>query len=89
MCIRDRPIIYRSGSLLQTEDDIQHSLERSADLFANQMLRMPSEKLSTSAGLAVVSEEFKVVADPIDGRVFQSPSIEFITRLKSYLRGGT
>lgn len=57
--------------------------------FTNQMLRYPSERISTEASLITISEPLGVVFDPIDGKVFEVPSVEFASKLKSYYRGGT
>ena len=59
----------------------------SADVFTQKMLRMPSEKLSTSTRLVTVSEEFGIVVEPVDGLVMRVVSPEFAARLNAYLRG--
>ncbi|MGE5379342.1 MAG: hypothetical protein ACM3L5_00540 [Candidatus Saccharibacteria bacterium] len=67
---------------------IASQLNKLADDFVGQMLRMPSEKLSTYASIVVISPEFRVILDPVDGVIRTVPSVEFAGRLQSYLRGG-
>jgi len=51
------------------------------------MLRMSSERLSTTADLMLVSEEFQVLIDPVDAIVVQVPSLRFYARMRAYLTG--
>jgi hypothetical protein len=66
---------------------IAGQLNQLADDFVGQMLRLPSEKLSTYADIAIVSNEFRIILDPVDGTVRSVPSVEFAGRLQKYLRG--
>ena len=81
------PFLIDNNSLLADGSKIAAQLNKLADDFVGQMLRMPSEKLSTSASIAVVSSEFRVIFDPIDGVIRTVPSVEFAGRLQNYLRG--
>lgn len=81
------PIIITSEGLDRTGDEIGNRMNRLADHFTNQMLRMPSQKLSTSSSIAVVSEEFRIILDPIDMEVVEVPSVDLARKLKSYLTG--
>jgi tetrahydromethanopterin S-methyltransferase subunit A len=81
------PIIITSEGLDYEGEDIGNRMNRLADHFTNQMLRMPSQKLSTSSSIAVVSEEFRIILDPIDMEVIEVPSVDLARKLKSYLTG--
>jgi hypothetical protein len=77
-----------AGTALRAEGgSIAGQLNRLADDFVGQMLRMPSEHLSTWADIAVVSTEFRIILDPVDGIVRTVPSVEFAGRLQKYLKG--
>ncbi|MCX6653465.1 MAG: hypothetical protein NT137_08980 [Methanomassiliicoccales archaeon] len=65
------------------------SIDNMAIDFTSQMLRFPSERLSTEASLVTLSSEFGVFLDAVDGLVREAPSVEFAERLRSYYRGGT
>jgi tetrahydromethanopterin S-methyltransferase subunit A len=80
-------IIVDTGAIMGEGGRIGKALKLASDRFASQMLRMPSEKLSTTAALAVVSNEFSVILDPIDSEIVMMPSVELATRIKSYLSG--
>jgi tetrahydromethanopterin S-methyltransferase subunit A len=82
------PLVILNQGLVQEGGKVGAQLNRLADTFVSSMLQMPSERLSTNASLAVLSNEFGVVYDPVDGSVSTAPSAEFAGRLKSYLRGG-
>ncbi len=81
------PLLIEDQSLMADGSRIASQLNKLADDFVGQMLRMPSEKLSTSASIAVISPEFRVILDPVDGVVRTVPSVEFAGRLQKYLRG--
>lgn len=81
------PIIVTSEGLDRGGDEIGNRMNKLADHFTNQMLRMPSQKLSTSSSIAVVSEEFRIILDPIDMEVVEVPSVDLTRKLKSYLTG--
>ena len=49
---------------------------------------LPSQRLSTRSSIALISEEFRIVLDPVDMEVVEVPSIDLALRLKSYLMGG-
>jgi tetrahydromethanopterin S-methyltransferase subunit A len=81
------PMIVMSQGLAQDGHNVGAQLNKLADAFTGSMLHMPSERLSTNAGLAVLSERFGVIYDPVDGSVSITPSVDFAARLKAYLRG--
>jgi len=83
----EEPIVILNQGLVQEGAKVGKQLNKLADTFVTSMLQMPSERLSTSASLAVLSERFGVIYDPVDGSVFTTPSVEFAERLKAYLRG--
>jgi tetrahydromethanopterin S-methyltransferase subunit A len=83
------PLIIRPPGLMVEAKKAIKSIDKLALEFTNQMLRLPSEKLSTEASLIAVSEEMGIVIDPTDGLVFDVPSVEFAGKLKSYYRGGS
>ncbi len=83
----EEPFLIENTSLMADGSKIANQLNKLADDFVGQMLRMPSEKLSTSASIAIVSSEFRVIFDPIDGVIRTVPSVEFAGRLQKYLRG--
>jgi tetrahydromethanopterin S-methyltransferase subunit A len=76
-----------AGALLADGSSIAGQLNRLADDFVGQMLRMPSERLSTWTDIAVVSPEFRIIFDPVDGMIRRVPSVEFAGRLQRYLKG--
>jgi len=82
------PLVFDIKGLNEEGGTLGNRMNRLADHFTNQMLRMPSQKLSTSASIAIVSREFRVILDPIDMEIAQVPSIDLAGRLKSYLTGG-
>ena len=81
------PMVVLNQGLVQEGAQVGKQLNKLADTFVTSMLQMPSEKLSTSASLVVLSERFGVIYDPVDGTVSMTPSVEFAGRLKAYLRG--
>jgi tetrahydromethanopterin S-methyltransferase subunit A len=83
----EEPFLIDNKGLVADGSKIAAQLNKLADDFVGQMLRMPSERLSTSASIAVVSSEFRVIFDPIDGVIRTVPSVEFAGRLQNYLRG--
>lgn len=82
------PLIIESPALTMEGSWIGKSLNLASDKFASHMLRLSSEKLATSASLAVVSEEFGVMLDPIDHEIFLVPSVSLAIKIRSYLTGG-
>jgi tetrahydromethanopterin S-methyltransferase subunit A len=78
---------FEGGALLAEGGNIAGQLNRLADDFVGQMLRMPSERLSTWTDIAIVSTEFRIILDPIDGLVRTVPSVEFAGHLQRYLKG--
>ncbi len=81
------PMVVLNQGLVQEGAKVGKQLNKLADTFVTSMLQMPSERLSTSASLVVLSERFGVIYDPVDGTVSTTPSVEFAGRLKAYLRG--
>jgi tetrahydromethanopterin S-methyltransferase subunit A len=81
-------IIIRIDAIMGEGAKIGRALNLASDRFASQMLRLPSQKLSTSASLAVVSKDFSVILDPIESEIVMVPSVELAARIKSYLSGG-
>lgn len=81
------PFLVGAEALMVDGSRIASQLNKLADDFVGQMLRMPSERLSTSASIAVISAEFRIILDPVDGVVRTVPSVEFAGRLQKYLRG--
>jgi tetrahydromethanopterin S-methyltransferase subunit A len=82
------PIIVSTGAIMGEGGMIGKELNKASDRFASQMLRMPSQRLSTSASLVVVSNLFSIVLDPIDSEIVEVPSVELAMRIKTYLSGG-
>jgi len=83
----DPMIVKPPGLMIEAKKAIK-SIDKLALEFTNQMLRLPSERLSTEASLISISEEMGIVVDPTDGLVFEVVSVEFAGKLKSYYRGG-
>ena len=81
------PMVLDIPNLGLESGKIAKDLNKLADEYASQMLRLPSEKLSTSSSLVVVSTEFNLIIDPVDGQLSLAPSYGLAARLKSYLRG--
>jgi tetrahydromethanopterin S-methyltransferase subunit A len=82
-----RPVTLDNDALRLEGENAARMNARSADAFTERMLRMPSEKLSTSAGLVTVSSDFGIIVEPIDGEVLRVVSADFAARLNAYLRG--
>lgn len=82
------PIHIRFEGLNREVEEIGDRMNKLADFFTNQMLRMPSQRLSTKASIALISEEFRIVLDPVDMEVVEVPSVDLAMKLKSYLMGG-
>jgi len=82
------PMIVRTGTIMGEGRAIGRALNLASDRFASQMLRLPSQKLSTSASLAIVSKDFSIILDPIDSEIVAVPSVELASKIKSYLSGG-
>lgn len=76
-----------ADALVEDSEEVGRRMNELSDQFVSQMLRMPSQKLNTSASLVLVSEKFRTIIDPIDGQVSIVPSIELVSRMKSYLTG--
>lgn len=81
------PLRFESAALRAEGGSIAGQLNRLADDFVGQMLRMPSERLSTWTDIAVISSRFRMILDPVDGVVRTVPSVEFAGRLQKYLKG--
>jgi tetrahydromethanopterin S-methyltransferase subunit A len=81
------PIISVAKELKAEGTSISEKVLRSADSFTNQMLRMPSEGLNIYAASVVISQEFNVILDSVDGVVKIVVSIPSMERLKMYLWG--
>jgi len=76
-----------SAPLVDEIEGIGRRMNTLADQIVSQMLRMPSEAICTSASFVVVSKEFRLVADPVEGTLMTVPSIQLLNKLKSYLTG--
>lgn len=85
--LTEEPMTYLSSSLDQDGMCIGEALNRTADRFADHMLRIPSQQFSTNCSIVVVSKQLNMILDPIDWEVTAVPSVEFATRLKNYFRG--
>ncbi|HXZ23789.1 MAG TPA: hypothetical protein VEH08_03545 [Methanomassiliicoccales archaeon] len=83
------PIIALSRALTMDASAAVHSIDRMAIDFTSQMLRLPSERLSTEASLVELSHTFGLFLDPVDGVVQEAPSVEFAEKLRRYYRGGS
>jgi hypothetical protein len=81
------PIIVRAKAFAGESAKIAKQLHLASDDFITPMLRMPSDGLNTGMGMILVSEEFGVVLEPLQGRVLTVPSVELALRLRSYLTG--
>jgi len=81
------PMVVRSKALSGEGGSIARQLHLASDDFISPMLRMPSDGLNTGMGLVLVSEEFGVLLEPLQGRVITVPSVELAMRLRSYLMG--
>jgi len=81
-------IVQAPGLMVEVKKAIK-SIDNLALEFTNQMLRLPSEKLSTETSLIAISGAMGIVLDPTDGLVFEVPSVEFAEKLKNYYRGGS
>lgn len=83
------PLIVKAPGLMVEAKKAIKAIDNLALEFTNQMLRLPSERLSTEVSLVAVSEEMGIVLDPTDGLVFEVPSVDFAGKLKNYYRGGS
>lgn len=82
-----KPIIVRARAFAGESAKIAKQLHLASDDFITPMLRMPSDGLNTGMGMILISEEFGVVLEPLQGRVLTVPSVELALRLRSYLTG--
>ncbi|NLK25063.1 MAG: hypothetical protein GX307_00595 [Euryarchaeota archaeon] len=82
-----RPLRVVLPEPLMRPKDMGMALKDQVDRLSNLMLRMPSEKLSTRAEDILVSSEFQILIDPVDGIVMQVPSLAFYAKMKAYLTG--
>lgn len=81
------PMELEVRGLRQSGEVTGRKMHRTADIFIESMLRMPSETLSTRVGLVIVDQEFGLGLDPISGVVFESPDIKLAERMKAYFTG--
>ncbi|MCG7840836.1 MAG: hypothetical protein MIO87_02875 [Methanomassiliicoccales archaeon] len=81
------PLIIRAKAFSGESGRIAKQLHIASDDFISPMLRMPSDGLNTGMGMVLVSEEFGVVIEPLQGRVMTVPSVELALRLRTYLTG--
>ena len=81
------PMLVHLPEPLRTSSELGKMLESQVDRISSLMLRMPSEKLNTSSDYIIVSDEFQVLIDPIDGTLIQVPSLDFFARMRTYLTG--
>lgn len=82
-----RPIRCVIPGLMSSSDRLGYDLHRTADVIIENMLCMPSERLKTDAGMAVVSDELGLAVDPVSGMVFQVPNVELAKRMRTYFTG--
>jgi tetrahydromethanopterin S-methyltransferase subunit A len=82
------PIIVRARSFNGESCNIAKQMYLASDDFISPMLRIASDELSTGIDLMVVSNEFGVLLEPLQGRVLTVPSVELALRMRSYLTGG-
>ena len=80
-------MFVRSKALTGDGGSIARQLHLASDDFITPMLRLPSDGLNTGMGMILVSEEFGVVLEPLQGRMLTVPSVELALRLRSYLTG--
>ncbi|HSV42367.1 MAG TPA: hypothetical protein VLH13_03030 [Methanomassiliicoccales archaeon] len=73
--------------LRQAGDALGRSLHKTADVYIEGMLRLPSEALSTRSATVTVDEEFGVALDPVSGNVFLVPNVELAARMRAYFTG--
>jgi len=81
-------LTFTREPLLVDSGHIAVELNRLADDIVGQMLRMPSERLSTRTDLVIVSSEFRMIIDPVDGVVRTVPSVGLAGQMQRYLKGG-
>jgi len=81
------PLIAKEEGLDVGGDVLGRTMSELADHFTGHMLRLPSERLATAASITVVSAQFRIIYDPVDGIIRTVPSIELVAKLQSYLRG--
>jgi hypothetical protein len=62
-------------------------MNSTADRIVSAMLTLPYEKLVTHAGLVVVSQEHRLMMDPVEGSIAEVPSLELAQHLRRYLTG--
>ncbi len=82
------PMVVRNRALELDPAKSTKAIDNMAIEFTSQMLRLPSEKLSTEASVIAIAPEFGVLLDVVDGVVREAPSVEFAERLRLYYRGG-
>lgn len=81
------PIMVRSRALTGEGASIARQLHMASDDFITPMLRLPSDGLNIGMGMVLLSKEFGIVLEPLQGRVITVPSVELAIHLRSYLTG--
>jgi tetrahydromethanopterin S-methyltransferase subunit A len=81
------PMVIRSRTVELDPAKTTKAIDNMAIEFTSQMLRLPSEKLSTEASVIAIAPEFGILLDVVDGVVREAPSVEFAERLRLYYRG--
>ena len=80
-------LLVGSNGLTGDGGSIARQMHLASDDFISPMLRLPSEGLNTDMGMIVVSPEFGVLLEPLQGRMITVPSVELALRMRSYLMG--
>jgi len=83
----DEPLVFRSKAITGDGTKIAKQMHLASDDFISPMLRLPSDALNTHMGMIIISEEFGVLLEPMQGRAIIVPSVELALRLRSYLTG--
>ncbi|MDD3399029.1 MAG: hypothetical protein PHW93_05475 [Candidatus Methanomethylophilaceae archaeon] len=81
------PIFYDNQVISGEAGRLGKAMNSTADRIVSAMLTLPYEKLVTHAGLVVVSQEHRLMMDPVEGSIAEVPSLELAQHLRRYLTG--
>ncbi len=81
------PILYDNQVISGEAGRLGKDMNSTADRIVSAMLSLPYEKLVTHTGLAIVSEPYRLLMDPVEGSIVEVPSLRLAQHLRRYLTG--
>lgn len=83
----EEPLYYDNQVISGEAGRLGKAMNSTADRIVSAMLTLPYERLVTHAGLVLVSEEHRLMMDPVEGSIVEVPSLELAKHLRRYLTG--